>query len=265
MIRQAPYLTVRANANSLTVTFHDHFSDRAAQYARSRPGYPPELVDYLAEIAPEAERVWEAGCGSGQLTRVLAAAFRHVVASDPSVQQLVHARREHGVTYCCATAEASALANASVDLVVAAQAAHWFELQRFYQEARRVGRSGAVIALVSYGVTEVTPDVDVVIRDFHTRVLGSYWPPERKHVDAGYRTLEFPFAEIAAPSFNMRTEWALPDMLNYVGTWSAVRAMLQDGGEEKLEDFRDEIARAWPEGAILPVRWPLVVKVGRLP
>jgi len=64
MIRQAPYLTVRANANSLTVTFHDHFSDRAAQYVRSRPGYPPELVDYLADIAPEAERVWEAGCGS---------------------------------------------------------------------------------------------------------------------------------------------------------------------------------------------------------
>lgn len=71
--------------------FKDHFSVLARDYARNRPVYPAELIDFLAGVAPRAERAWEAGCGSGQFTRLLATRFQRVAATDASIQQLGHA------------------------------------------------------------------------------------------------------------------------------------------------------------------------------
>ena len=49
--------------------FKDHFSEVAAAYAAHRPTYPPALVDLLARLAPARRLAWDAGCGSGQLSR----------------------------------------------------------------------------------------------------------------------------------------------------------------------------------------------------
>ena len=58
------------------MSFPDHFSAVAAQYAQARPDYPPALFDWVAAVAPAPGRCWEAGCGSGQATRGLAAFLR---------------------------------------------------------------------------------------------------------------------------------------------------------------------------------------------
>ena len=113
------------------MTFKDHFSARSADYAVYRPTYPAALVDYLAGLCAATELALDAGCGTGQLSVLLARRFHHVVATDASPQQIEKAEPHPGVEYRVAPAERSGLPDASVDLVAAAQAAHWFDLPAF--------------------------------------------------------------------------------------------------------------------------------------
>ncbi len=94
-----------------------------------------------------------------------------------------------------------------MDLVTAAQAAHWFDWPRFAAEAVRVLRPGGVLAIWSYGNCEVAPDIDRLVADFFRDVVGPYWPRERRHVEEGYRDLVLPFPPLEAPDFEMHTHW----------------------------------------------------------
>ena len=245
---------------------NDHFSDRAARYAECRPGYPTALADWLASLAARRDLAWDVGCGSGQMSALLAERFARVIATDASPAQLAHARPRHGVVYAAATAEAPPLRSGAADLVVVAQAAHWFDLPRFFEEARRVARPGAAVALVGYGNAMLD---DAALQDrfvrFYEGEVGSFWPPERRMIEDEYRSLAFPFDEIAAPRFELRESWTADQMLGYIETWSALRAFERAGGEARIvRDFASDLRRLWGEGTRL-VRWPVPVRVGRIP
>lgn len=245
--------------------FKDHFSAAAAGYAAHRPTYPRSLIDVLAGLAPARERVLDAGCGTGQLSCPLAEAFAEVIATDASARQIAEATPHPKVSYRVARAEASGLADASVDLVTVAQAAHWFDLEPFYAEVRRIARPGAVLALISYGVFVGESDIDPVLQRFYHEDAGPYWPPERRHVEAGYRTLAFPFAELAAPSLAIEVSWRLADVVGYVDTWSAVRAMEKAVGRVPLDRFVQDLSSAWGEaGRARLIRFPLSLRLGRV-
>ena len=245
--------------------FKDHFSDLAAGYAAHRPTYPKALVDHLAGIAPARRLTWDCGCGSGQLSTLLADAFERVVATDASAEQIASATPVERVEYRVAPAEASGLPDASVDLVTVAQAAHWFDLPAFYAEARRVARSGAIIVLVTYGIMEVDAEIDRVTMPFYHNVLKGYWPPERAHVEDGYRSLHFPFEEFVAPKLEIRVDWRLADLIGYIETWSAVRALKKAKSEGPVRSFFEELTRAWGASeSIRAVRWPLALRIGKL-
>ena len=243
----------------------EYFSDVASAYAAHRPSYPAALVDFLAQHAPARRFAWDCGCGSGQLSVVLAGPFERVWATDASREQIARADPHPNVTYSCAPAQSSGLADGVVDLATAAQAAHWFDLPSYYAEVRRVARPGAIVALITYGVMTVDAELDAVIEPFYHDVLGPHWPPERRHVDEGYRSVPFPFAEISAPSLEIRREWRLPDVIGYVGTWSAVWALQRAEGQAPLEAFHRVLADAWrPADRVRTVRWPLTLRVGRV-
>jgi SAM-dependent methyltransferase len=243
--------------------FKDHFSQSAAGYAAYRPTYPIELARFLAGTAARKEFAWDCGCGSGQLSTLLAEEFAEVYATDASAKQIDNAVPHPQVRYACAPAEASGLGDHVADLIVAAQAAHWFDLPAFYQEVRRVGRPGSVIALVSYGVLKVDEQLDPIIARFYWDVLGPYWPPERKLVEEGYRSLDFPFDEIQAPNMAMSAAWTLPDFLGYLNTWSSVAAMERATGPEPREQFSHDLGAAWGLGEEKRIiRWPLALRVG---
>ena len=121
-------------------------------------------------------------------------------ASDPSAAQVAQATQHPQVRYAVEPAERCSLADASADLVAVAQALHWFDFARFFAEVRRVLRPGGVFAAWSYGLMRIDPAVDAVVHAFEHGTVGPYWPPERRHVDAGYATIDFPFEAIALPS-----------------------------------------------------------------
>ncbi|MFV0300067.1 MAG: class I SAM-dependent methyltransferase [Paracoccus sp. (in: a-proteobacteria)] len=132
-----------------------HFQTGGADYAAFRPTYPPELARALAGLAPDGEAAIDVGCGSGQLAVALAGHFRRVTGVDVSADQIAAAGRPGNVDYLIGAAEALPLPDRSASLIVAAQAAHWFDLPRFYAEIRRVAAPGAALALISYGVMRV--------------------------------------------------------------------------------------------------------------
>lgn len=245
--------------------FKDHFSERSALYATFRPTYPDALADFLATVAPGGALALDSGCGTGQLTVLLAQHFVQVVGSDASAAQIANAEAAANVAYRVARAEASGLEPGSVDLATVAQAAHWLDLDAFYSEMRRVLRPGGVLALISYGITEMDGVCGAVVDRFY-RDLGSYWPPERAHVESGYRGLPFPFAEIAAPAFDMTAHWDADQLIGYVSTWSAVKALDSAKGSGAFEAFTADLIAAWGEPRQRrEVRWPLALRVGRVP
>jgi trans-aconitate methyltransferase len=109
------------------VTFKDHFSRLAAQYAEFRPKYPGALFDLLARVGPGRSRAWDCACGSGQATLDLAERFDAVIATDASAQQVAAAKPHPRVTYRVARAEDSGIEAGSVDVITVAQGLHWFD------------------------------------------------------------------------------------------------------------------------------------------
>jgi SAM-dependent methyltransferase len=247
------------------MSFKDHFSTRSADYAAYRPTYPDALVSYLAGLCDRTELALDVGCGTGQLSVLLAERFDRVVAMDASAQQIEKAQANERVEYRVAPAEASGLPEHSVALITVAQAAHWFDLPAFYAEARRIGRPDGVLALITYGVIESDTDVAPVIGHFYRDVIGPYWPPERRHVEEGYQSFDFPFREVQAPPLTIEVQWRAEDLLGYVDTWSAVREAEKALGREPVETFRHALLQAWgdPEQK-RSIRFPLSLRVGRL-
>lgn len=250
----------------MSPSFHDHFSGVANRYADFRPQYPTELLDFLATLVPREATVWDCACGNGQASVGLAERFARVVATDASEQQIASATAHPRIEYRVAPAEESGLSDRSVGLVTVAQAAHWFDFERFYAEVKRVLAPGGIIAVWAYGICVVEgEEVDRISRGFYAETVGPYWPPERALVEAGYRTIPFPFAEITPPEFRMEVKWTLEQLLGYFSTWSATNRYIKATGQNPLEPLAAQMKRVWGDVETLrSVVWPLAVRIGRM-
>ncbi len=248
--------------------FIDHFAGVAGHYATHRPGYPPALFDWLAQAAPDRELAWDCATGTGQAACELARRFNRVVATDASAAQIAAATPCAAVQYRTAPAEQSGVANASVDLITVAQALHWFNLDGFYAEVRRVLRPGGLLAVWTYGVfgTEggaAAQAVQSLLHTFYHETVGSYWPPERRHVENGYADLAFPFAPVLVPAFRMAVEWTLDDLTGYLRSWSATARFHETNGIDPVVQLEQQLSGLWGEGR-RRILWPLFIKAGRL-
>jgi SAM-dependent methyltransferase len=242
------------------------FTTVAREYASFRPGYPPELFAWLARAVPARDAVWDCGCGSGQASVALAAHFQVVHATDVAAEQIAAAKPHARVRYSVAPAENSGLAAGSVDLVTVAQALHWFDVDAFYAEARRVARPGALIAVWNYPRPRFADaELDRVFLEFYTNVVGPYWPPERRHIEANYTTLAFPFEEMAHPAFGLELDWPFEQVIGYVSSWSATTQYRKALGADPVPLLRETLGKAWPgAGATARVRIPLGLRVAPL-
>jgi SAM-dependent methyltransferase len=241
------------------------FSTQAATYADIRPDYPPELFAFVCGAVAHRRAAWDCATGSGQAAVALAAYFDRVIATDASAEQLAHARVNPRVEYRVALAEASGLSDGAVDLVTVAQALHWFDLDRFYAEAKRVLVPRGVLAVWSYDDPVVADDaaVDAALRHYNHVTVGPYWPSNRGLVGDGYRRLAFPFDEVPAPGFVIVRRWTLHELAQYLRSWSARARYLAQHGTDPVPPFIDSLGPIWGDPATRhEVRWPVTVRIG---
>lgn len=245
--------------------FQDHFSGVAARYADFRPKYPAALFDYLATLAPAHGTVWDCAAGNGQASFDLVERFQKVIATDASEKQIASAPPHPRIEFRVAPAEQSGLKDDSVDLVSVAQALHWFDLERFYAEVRRVLKPNGILAVWAYGINRVEDEeINKRIYDFYDNTVGPYWPPERRLVEEGYRTIPFPFVEILPPQIHMEARWTLEQLLGYFSTWSATNRYIAATGRNPLESLSNELAPAWGDAKKARlIMWPLSMRIGR--
>jgi SAM-dependent methyltransferase len=244
-------------------SFKDHFSSTAAEYAEFRPRYPAALFDFVASLPASRATAWDCACGNGQASVPLAAHFDRVIATDASAEQIAHATPHARVSYAVALADASGLEAGSVDLVTVAQSLHWFPLDRFLAEARRVLAPGGALAVWCYTRPQLTGAMDEIIERFHTQTCGPYWPPERKLVDDAYRTIVLPFEDVPAPEIAIEAQLTLDQVAGYIGTWSATRKLAAESGRDPAVTVREELRAHWgSETDTNLVRWPVHVRAG---
>ena len=179
--------------------------------------------------------------------------------------QIASATPDPKIEFRVAPAEQSGLPNESAGLITVAQALHWFDLERFYAEAQRVLSPGGVVAAWAYGINEVEGDsVNQLVQDFYANIVGPYWPPERKLVEEGYRTISLPFAEITPPVFCMEARWTLEQLLGYFSTWSATNRFIKATGRNPLEPLSAALSRPWGDPNLTRIIvWPLSLRIGR--
>ena len=245
------------------MAFKDHFSSQSVAYSRFRPEYPPALIGYIASLVPDRRLAVDCATGNGQAAVALAGHFEAVLAVDGSLSQLVRAQTAARVHYAASLAEQLPLRGRCAGLVAAAQAAHWFDFQRFHAECRRVLVPGGVVAVWTYEKFRVDPGIDGVIDGFYSGVVGPYWPPERRLVEQGYRTLPFPWREEPTPPFALESDWDLQQVMGYLATWSAVQRYKDQSGKDPLPALEARLASVWPDGGRRRLRWPIHLRIGR--
>ena len=244
--------------------FLDLFSEVSDRYAAIRPLYPDTLFARFAELAPAREHAWDCATGNGQAALGLARWFKHVDATDASGNQLLHATAHERIRYSIATAEASMLADASVDLVTVAQALHWLDRTGFYAEVKRVLKPDGILAVFGYTWFYISPEIDALVNDHLLQPAAPYWLPNNQLLWDGYRAVEFPFEELTPPRLAIYVYWNLEQVLAYYLTWSAPRAAIRALGDGFLRRGAELLRDAWGDPEDLrPVVMPMVVRIGR--
>jgi ubiquinone/menaquinone biosynthesis C-methylase UbiE len=179
----------------------ERFGTRAQSYAAFRPSYPPESIDAALDGLGDPSRlvIADIGAGTGISSRLFAQRGAHVIAIEPNARMRTQAQPDPKVRWSEGTAEQTGLTDASVDMIVACQAFHWFATPEVMREFRRVARRRA--ALLQYERDERDPFTKAygdVVRAYATddteamraRALEIFiaWPEARVMRFAAYST-----------------------------------------------------------------------------
>jgi SAM-dependent methyltransferase len=244
--------------------FEDNFSTQSKQYAQYRPQYPDAMYEYFASIASTRSLVWDCGTGNGQAALGLAKHFEKVYATDASAEQIAHAYAHTNIEYHVANAEQVDIASGSVDLVTVAQAVHWFDFGKFYAEVKRVLRPNGVLAVWTYGLPEISAQVDRLLGEFYSHTLSGFWPERIRYIEEKYVTLPFPFEELKPPSFVMKTEWSLDQLMGFLDSWSATQNYRKQNKKHPLDEVLQDFLDAWGNQKVKrEIRWRLYFRIGR--
>jgi SAM-dependent methyltransferase len=254
------YLTIGA-----FMEFKDYFSKQSAEYAKYRPRYPDELFDYLSLITDEHKKAWDCAAGNGQAALSIANHFDEVIATDASEKQIENAVEHPKIKYMVAPAENSGIESHSIDLITVATAIHWFDLAKFYDEAKRTLKPGGTLAIWNYAKSNVNDDVDKILDHYAYNIIGSYAAPDFWRGVNSETDIDFPFERIKTPEFKIRQNWNFREYANYVMTWSPTQNYIKKNNSNPLEQIFNDFKSAWgDENEKKEVTWKLALKAAKI-
>jgi SAM-dependent methyltransferase len=251
------------------------FDAWAAEYDRFRPSYPQALFDHIAQrlALPDHAQVADLGAGTGKAARQMARRGWHVAALEPGEGMLdvLRARAEAEgllIEARVAPAEETGLADASVDLVTAAQAFHWFDKARAVPEMARIVRPSGGVAVFWNSRADGRSEFLAA----YTELIARYVPDE--HVDRRDRAGVIPTtrADLAQggffevdDKFEIRHEVGMSQehFAGYAFTASYTRLFVDEESQQRLRaDLRALTSSHFGEGPVV-VAYDLDVYVGR--
>ncbi|MCL2530779.1 MAG: class I SAM-dependent methyltransferase [Oscillospiraceae bacterium] len=124
------------------------FSGKAQAYAAARPSYPAEALDYIATLLPPGASIADIGAGTGKFTQLLAARGYTVHAVEPNDDMRAQLVPHENIHVVAAAAEATGLPAQSVDAITVAQALHWFDIEAFRAECKRIAKPGTPVIVI---------------------------------------------------------------------------------------------------------------------
>ncbi|MEQ1603528.1 MAG: class I SAM-dependent methyltransferase [Pyrinomonadaceae bacterium] len=174
----------------------ERFSNRVANYVKYRPDYPREIISHLEEKCGLAHEslIADIGCGTGISSQLFLENCNTVIGVEPNA-----AMRDAAVEFLAAfpdftivdgTSDATTLADESVDLVVAAQAFHWFDPMTTRQEFKRILKpNGHIVLIWNERQLNTTPFL-VDYENFLLKYAMDYTKVRHENID-GERLREF--------------------------------------------------------------------------
>jgi SAM-dependent methyltransferase len=243
----------------------DNFSKQSDHYFLYRPTYPVELVEYISSLCSEHNCVWDCGTGNGQLANVLSQFFNKVYATDLSKKQIDNAIKKENIFYKVESVEQTFFEDNQFDLITVAQALHWFDFKKFYKEVNRTLKPNGIFATIGYSLIKISQDIDEIINNFYSHIIGKYWDIERKLVDQEYKTIPFPFNEIKIDkSFSIKNIWSLENLEGYLNSWSGVQNFIKDKNYNPVNHVIDEIKKVTNENQQMNIEFPIFMKIGKV-
>lgn len=209
------------------------FDGRAEVYARYRERYDPEIVLPLLRKGCGLTPEWviaDLGAGTGMLSDVFLANGNRVIAIEPNAEMRDQCEREHQgeskLEIVDATAEATGLPDASVEMVAAGRALHWFKLDDAVREFRRILKPGGWLVIVASGRDEAGTPANVALRE----LLESFMSPElnASRMKSVYEQAHTLFAE---------GEWFHEEVFGeMLLSWEALRGLAMSGSMSPVGD-----------------------------
>jgi len=240
----------------------DNFSSQSGNYAKYRPEYPARIYELIRENITSLNRVWDCGTGNGQVAVELSEFFKKVEATDISSNQIKNAIKKENIHYSTQPAEKTGFPGNYFDLIISAQAVHWFNFNKFYREVNRCLKPDGLLVLMGYGLFRSNTQTNIIIDNFYRNIIGSFWDEERKYLDEAYESIPFPFKKIKTPDFIHSYTWNIDHLLGYLRTWSAVKHYVQSEGEDPVALIENNLRRSF--GNQNEVNFPILLKMGKL-
>ncbi|MDR1913097.1 MAG: class I SAM-dependent methyltransferase [Clostridiales bacterium] len=208
----------------------ERFTTRAEDYAKYRPEYPEQVIDYFIRRTGITQNsiIVDIGSGTGKFSGMLCAREYNVIGVEPNKAMREQAEimlRRPRFTSVCGSAEETTLPDNSADAIVSAQAFHWFNLEKCKPEFRRILKTGAKVAVIwnnrdSDTIGNFNKKSSEFMKQLH-RVLSFY--PGDLAMPSNNRTTSESFADFFESGFDSK-EFSWNKEMDYQGVWGLIRS-----------------------------------------
>ncbi|EFA74693.1 putative SAM dependent methyltransferase [Heterostelium album PN500] len=253
-----------------TKELKDLFGKVGDKYATFRPTYPQELFDIINDITKDTpqELAIDVGCGNGQATIELGKLFKSVIGVDPSLSQISNAKKADNIQYKQSPAECIDQPPNTADLITVAQAVHWFDLPKFFEESKRILKPNGYLIIWCYGSAICfNEEAQRLHQDFYHNILGDkYLLPNLRYIDRRYIDIIPPFENTTRKSISFQKTISIVNMIGYYSTWSGYITYLTEN-EDYLPTLKKRLMDAFKtddENFEITIEFPIDIIISKM-